>query len=100
MKDEHVKDAAQGAAEDVPQDVAPDFAFDAQAARALPPRHRRRSICAARAETRAQLGSSVAFGSDYGQALPGAAQSASMMIVSIDDRRLLTKRNNRSANCK
>ena len=41
MKDEHVKDAAQGVAEDVPQDVAQDLAFGAQAARAflatLPP---------------------------------------------------------------
>jgi len=36
MKDEHVKDAAQGAAEDVPQDVAQDLAFGARAMRALP----------------------------------------------------------------
>ena len=36
MKDEHVKDAAQGVAEDVPQDVAQDLAFGARAARALP----------------------------------------------------------------
>ena len=35
MKDEHVKDAAQGIAEDVPQDVAQDLAFGARAARAL-----------------------------------------------------------------
>ena len=35
MKDEHVKDAAQGVAEDVPQDVAQDLAFRARAARAL-----------------------------------------------------------------
>ena len=74
MKDEHVKDAAQNAAEDVPQDVAKDLAFGARAARALlttppPPR-----LCAAhaRAEIWAQLSSSVAFGSGYGgQALPG-----------------------------
>ena len=39
MKDEHLKDAAQGVAEgaagDVPQDVAQDFAFGVRAARAL-----------------------------------------------------------------
>jgi len=35
MKDENVKDAAQGVAEDVPQDVAQDLAFGARAARAL-----------------------------------------------------------------
>ena len=35
MKDKHVKDAAQGAAEDVPQDVAQDLGFGARAARAL-----------------------------------------------------------------
>ena len=35
MKDEHAKDAAQGAAEDAPQDVAKDLGFGARAARAL-----------------------------------------------------------------
>jgi len=35
MKDGHVKDAAQGAAEDMPQDVEQDLAFGARAARAL-----------------------------------------------------------------
>jgi len=35
MKDDHVKVAAQGVAEDVPQDVAQDFAFGAEAARTL-----------------------------------------------------------------
>jgi len=35
MKDEHVNDAAQGVAEDVPQDVAQDLGFWARAARAL-----------------------------------------------------------------
>ena len=35
MKDEHVNDAAQGVAEDSPQDVAQDLAFGARAARAL-----------------------------------------------------------------
>jgi len=35
MKEEHVKDAAQGVAEDVPQDVAQELAFGTRAARAL-----------------------------------------------------------------
>ena len=35
MKDKHVKDAAQGVAEDVPQDVARDLGFGAREARAL-----------------------------------------------------------------
>ena len=64
--------AAEGVAEDVPQDVAQDLAFGARAARAFlatPPPPRR--LCAARAEMGAQLGSSVAFGSDCGQALLG-----------------------------
>ena len=70
MKDEHVNDAAQGAVEDVPPDVAQELGFGARAARALlatppppPP-----CLCA---EMGAQLGSSVAFGSGCGQALPG-----------------------------
>jgi len=68
MKDEHVNDAAQGAVEDVPQDVAQDLDFGARAARALldtppplPP-----CLCAVRAEMGAQLGSSVACGSGCG----------------------------------
>ena len=55
MKDEHVKDAAQGvlvgAAEDVPQDVAQDLAFGARAARALittPPPPPPPSLCSSR----------------------------------------------------
>ena len=78
MKDEHVKDAAQGAVEYVPQDVAQDLGFRARAARALlatppppPP-----CLCAVRAEMRAQLGSSVAFGSGCGQTLPGVPRKA------------------------
>jgi len=35
------------------------------------PRHHRRRLCAAHAEIGAQLGSSVAFGSGCGEALPG-----------------------------
>ena len=78
MKDEHVKDAAQGVVEDVPKDVAQDLAFGARAARALlatqpppPP-----CLCAVRAEMGAQLGSSVAFGSGCGQTLPGVPRKA------------------------
>jgi len=73
MKEEHVKDEAQGVAEDVPQDVAQDMAFGPRRrAPSSPRRHRRRRrLCAARAEMGVQLGSSVAFGSGCGQALPG-----------------------------
>ena len=35
MEDEHVKDAAHGSAEDVPQEVAQDLAYGARVARAL-----------------------------------------------------------------
>ena len=76
MNDEHVKDAAQSAAEDVPQDVAEDLAFRAWAARALPAALPPPPPCVARAEMRAQLGSSVAFGSACGQALPGMPRKA------------------------
>ena len=51
MKDEHVKDAAQGAAEDVPKDVAQDVAFGARAVRALiatPPPPPPPSLCSSR----------------------------------------------------
>jgi len=51
MKDEHVKDAAQGVAEDVPQDVAQDLAFGARVARALiatPPPPPPPSLCNSR----------------------------------------------------
>ena len=79
MKDEHAKDAAQGAAEDVPQDAAQNLAFGARAARALlatpppPP-----CLCAVRAEMGAQLGSSVAFGPPHGGArtLPGGVRTS------------------------
>ena len=82
MKDEHVKDVVQDAAEDVPQDVAQDLAFRARAARALlatppppPP-----CLCAVRAEMGAQLGSSVAFDSGCGQALPGVPRKAPLCL--------------------
>ena len=75
--------------EDAPRDVAQDLAFGARAARALfssSPchHHRRRHICAARAEMGAQLGNSVVFGSGCGcgKELLGtgdAAQIASML---------------------
>ena len=82
MKDGHVNDAAQDAVEDVPQDVAQDLGFGARAARALlatppPPPH---CLCAARAEMWAQLGSSVAFGSGCGQALPGVPRKAPLCL--------------------
>ena len=83
MKDEHVKDAAQGVTEDVPQDVAQDWASGARAARALlatpppPP-----PLCAARAGIGTQLGSSVAFGSGCGQALPGVPRKALLCLLS------------------
>ena len=76
MKDEQVNDAAQGVAKDVPQDAAQDLAFGARAARALPATPPPPRLCAARAEMRAQLGSSVAFGSGCGQALPGVPRKA------------------------
>ena len=73
-----MNDAAQGVEEDVPRDVAQDLAFGARVARALlatqpppPP-----CLCAVRAEMGAQLGSSVAFGSGCGQALPGVPRKA------------------------
>ena len=80
MKDEHANDAAQGVVEDVPQDVAQDLGFRARAARALlatppppPP-----CLCGVRAEMRAQLGSSVAFGPPHGGArtLPGGVRTS------------------------
>ena len=78
MKNKHVNDAAQGVVEDVPQDVAQDLGLGARAARALiatppplPP-----CLCAVCAEMGAQLGSSVAFGSGCGQALPGMPSKA------------------------
>ena len=51
MKDEHVKDAAQGVAENVPHDVAQDLGFGARAARALlatPPPPPPPSLCNSR----------------------------------------------------
>ena len=51
MKDGHVKDAAQGTAEDVPQDEAQDLAFGARAVRALlatPPPPPPPSLCSSR----------------------------------------------------
>jgi len=77
-----VNDAAQGAMEDVPQDVAQDLGFRARVARALlatppPPQP---CLCAVRAEMGAQLGSSVAFGSGCGQTLPGVPRKAPLCL--------------------
>ena len=51
MKDEHVNNAAQGVAKDVPQNVTQDLAFGARAARALlatPPPPPPPSLCSSR----------------------------------------------------
>ena len=78
-----MKDAAPGVAVDMPQDVAQDLGFGARASRALlatppppPP-----CLCAIRAEMGAQLGSSVAFGSGCGQALPGVTRKALLCLL-------------------
>jgi len=63
VRDEHLKDAAQ--------DVASASGPKRRAPSSPRQRHRRRRLCAARAEMGAQLGSSVIFGSGCGQALPG-----------------------------
>ena len=85
-----MKDATQDVAKDVPQDVAQDLVSGPGRRAPSPPRHRRRRrlrFCAARAEMRAQLGSSVAFGSGYGQVLPGVPRkSASMLILNSGNR--------------
>ena len=88
MKDEHVKDAAQGVAEgvaeDVPQDVAQGSAFGGTGGAPSSPRHhrrRRRRLCAAHAEIGAQLGSSAAFGLGCRQALPGMPRKSVSMFI-------------------
>jgi len=51
VRDGHVKDAAQGVAEGVPQDVAKELAFGAQAPRAFlasPPPPPPPSLCSSR----------------------------------------------------
>jgi len=73
MKDEQVNDAAQGAVEDVPQDVAQVWAARALLATPPPPPP---CLCAVRAEMGAQLGSSVAFGSGCGKTLPMGPRKA------------------------
>ena len=80
MKDEHVKDAAQGVAEDVPQDVAQDSAFGAQAARALPATATAVFVrLALRCERNWAAQLHLALGL-WASASGGAAQSASMLI--------------------
>ena len=87
MKDA-AQDVAEGAAGDVPPDVAQDLAFGARAARALlatpppPPPPLRSSRLA---EVGAQLGSSVAFGSGCGQALPGVPHQAPLCLFILWD---------------
>ena len=83
MKDKHVKDAAQGAAEDVPHDVAQDLGFGAWVASALlatPPRPPPPSLCNSRLDGGAtgQL-SGICLGL-WAIASGGAAQSASMLF--------------------
>jgi len=77
-----VKDAALDVAEDVAEDVAQDLTFGARAASALlatsplPPSLRSSRL----AEMRAQLGSSVAFGSGCGQVLPGVPRKKKLYV--------------------
>jgi len=78
-----VQDVAKDLAEDVPQDVAQDlWPSGPGRCASSSPRHRRRQrrLCAARAEMGAQLGSSVAFGSGCGQALPGVPRKAPLCL--------------------
>ena len=82
-----MKDAAEDVAEDVAQDVAQDLAFGARATRALlatpppPPPPSPPSLRSSRlAERGAQLGSSVAFGSGCGKALPGVPRKAPLCL--------------------
>ena len=77
-----MNDAAQGAVEDVPKDVAQDLGFGARAARALlatppppPP-----CLCAVRAELPTGQLSGIWLGL-WAAAFGGAAQSASMFIL-------------------
>ena len=80
-----MKDAAQGAAEYVPQDVARTWPSGPGRRAPSSPRHhrRRRRLCASRAEMGAQLGSSVAFDSGCGQALPGVPRKAPLLYVHL-----------------
>jgi len=81
-----VNDAAQGAVEDVPQDVAQTWpSGPGRRAPSSPRHHRRRRLCAARAEMGAQLGSSVAFGSGCGQALPGVPRKAPLCPLGFSE---------------
>ena len=84
MKDEHVKDAAQGVAEDVPQDAAQDLSFGARAAHALPamppPPPPPPSLCSSRSDAGATGQLSGIWLGLWASASGGAAQSASMLI--------------------
>jgi len=81
MKDEYVKDAAQGAAGDVGRGAGLGLKGPGGA---RPPRHATTAAAAVSVQLRAQLGSSVAFGSGCGQALPGVPRKAPLlMIISV-----------------
>ena len=73
-----MKDAAQDVAEDEHRTWRRTWPLGPGWRAPSPPRCRcrRRRLCAARAEMRAQLGSSVAFFSGCGQALPGVPRKA------------------------
>jgi len=84
MKDEHVNDAAQGAVEDVPQDMAQDLGFGPGRRAPSPPRHRRRRpvvVQFALRWGRNWAASSVAFGSGCGQTLPGVPRKAPLCLL-------------------
>ena len=82
-----MKDAAQGVAEDLLVTCHRTWrrTWPSGPGRRAPssPRHHRRHrrLCAARAEIWAQLGSSVAFGSDCGKMLPGVSRKAPLLIT-------------------
>jgi len=81
VKDDHVKDAAQNVVKDVPRGAGlglwPSGARAARALLAMPPPPKPLSLRSWRfVEMGAQLGSSVAFGSGCGQALPGLPRKA------------------------
>ena len=83
MRDEPVKDAAQdvaeGAAEGVPKDMVKELAFRARAPRTFLTSPVATTTAAA-VFVGTQLGSSAAFGSGCGQALPGVPRKAPLCL--------------------